>query len=228
MVSMIKDLREKDYAVVDDFLPEEVYHNGKLFLYSMRPRWSFLQDVSFMPDYNTINPDLHNKYGFSYVMYGEGMPVDDVEGKKELLDGLAQALDKHFVIDKIMRVKAGLQGKTLDPHAVQRPHVDLSYPHYTALFYFCTEESGYGVTTIYKEKHDPYEAPNSSNHHKHEDLTLVDSIQPKENRMLIFKGLTLHSSSAPVDTSIRIAVNLNFIGYPREESIQDEQSIRPT
>ena len=219
MVSMIKDLREKDYAVVDDFLPEEVYHKAKMFLYSMQPRWTFLQNVSYMPSLDTIDPNVQNNCGFSFVMYTSYEPTEEVEGKQEVLDGFAEALNNHFVIDKIVRVKAGLQTKTADPNFFHDPHVDLAYPHYTALFYFCTEESGHGVTTIYGERHDPYENPESSNGYLHKDLTLVDKIQPKENRMLIFKGNVLHSSSPPIDNSIRIAVNLNFMGYPREESI---------
>ena len=225
MVSTAKLLREADYIVLDNFLPEEAYNKAKVYLYSTEPKWTLLQNVSLNKEDEKIDARIADNFGFSCVMHLDQEPLDKSEKKQEVLDSFAETLSKYFRIDHVLRVRAGLQTKTNNTNFFHDPHVDYSYPHYTALFYFCTEDTGYGVTTIYKERHDHYHDPEKMTGYLHEDLTIVDKIQPKENRVLIFKGNVLHSSSPPLDNSIRIAVNLNFIGYPREESIQDEQSV---
>ena len=225
MVLTAKLLREADYIVLDNFLPEEDYNKAKTYLYSTEPKWTLLQNVSANKEDGEIDSRVADNFGFSSILHTDGENVEKTERRQDVLDIFAQSLHKYFHIAHVLRVRAGLQTKTNNINFFHDPHVDLSYPHYTALFYFCTEDTGYGVTTIYKERHDHYHNPDKMVGWRHEDLTLADSIQPKENRVLIFKGNVLHSSSPPLDNSIRIAVNLNFIGYPREESIQDEQFV---
>ena len=47
-------------------------------------------------------------------------------------------------------------------------------------------------------------------------MQVIDKIEAKENRVLFFKGNVFHSSSSPKTIFKRIAVNINFMGFPRK------------
>ena len=226
MVSIAEQLHTADYVVADNILPEEDYRKIKNYIWSPQRDWHLQQDNPDPHDPENIDPT--DTFGLGHLIYHQEFhqsPQNIPPEQQELVSLFMKELDKHFYVRDLIRVRGGLQPSVADFKGYHPPHVDFPFPHYVALFYMCEESSGKGCTAVYAEKDDPYLGQPHLKTWKHEDLTLVDEIQPRENRALIFKGNVLHSLAPPKDISIRIAININFVGYPREESIQDEQSV---
>ena len=81
------------------------------------------------------------------------------------------------------------------------PHVDLDGEHYTSIFYI--EESD-APTIIYNEMLMEGDVP------KDMELTEKQRIEPKPNRLVVFKGNYVHTGMCPTTTANRILVNSNF------------------
>ena len=71
-----------------------------------------------------------------------------------------------------------------------KPHIDMKENHKVILFYLNDSD---GDTYFYDN-----------------DLNIIDSVTPKENRAVLFDGSILHSSSKPVEFARRIVLNINL------------------
>tara|TARA_B100000965_G_scaffold161962_1_gene134830 strand:+ start:279 stop:797 length:519 start_codon:yes stop_codon:yes gene_type:complete len=119
--------------------------------------------------------------------------IDDGTRKKEmdiLLPLLFEAVYKYHSTDlkEIYRIRAVMwvRNQNETPHV---PHRDLEYEHYTMVYYVNNSD---GPTKIY------------------EDGCIIDEIEPKKGRAVIFSGDTYHASSTPTESSNRIVLNFNY------------------
>lgn len=93
----------------------------------------------------------------------------------------------------IKRARLGLITK-FHKKIVHSPHIDYKEPHSTILYYLNNSD---GDTYFYKEKEtDNYDVKFIGNY--------------KKNRMILFDGLTYHSSSTPCYNNQRIVLNINL------------------
>lgn len=181
--------QNEKYCVVDDWFAPSEYAVLKHYLTDPELGWNYLPSAATM----NASPDKLLHHGFAKEIYPTDTP------NTVLINLLTYKLSTVFNIDSLIRIRAGLQlpvGKRI----IHDPHVDFLEEHYTALFYFSSEIDA-GHTYIYD---------------KASDMNVLDKIEPRENRVLLFKGDVYHSSSAPEKVFKRIAVNVNFKGSINE------------
>jgi len=100
--------------------------------------------------------------------------------------------------ERILRVKANLytQGVSANHHS---PHIDLEEPHKVFLYYVDDSD---GYTWLFNER---FSGERVSN------LTVLDRIEPKAGRGLMFNGLNYHASSSPVYHKKRCTINIDYV-----------------
>ena len=132
-------------------------------------------------------------------------PIDPL--KRDHVQELGEvALD--FILDKaelsmkhLYRIRYALITNSAQQH-ISEPHTDHpERPHTVVLFYVNDSD---GDTVIYNEKNNW-----SGIEPKH--FTIAQTVKPKANRAIIFDGAIYHSSTTPVSTSARFAINYNIV-----------------
>lgn len=121
-----------------------------------------------------------------------------------LLCGLSSAnIDPHSLI----RMRTGMFMKSESNH-VHPPHIDYEFPHLVALLYINKTD---GDTILYNEKFEDVGMNALDYYHLKLNGVVTEQVRvsPKENTMVIFDGLTYHSSSSPTSDR-RIVCNFNF------------------
>ena len=108
-----------------------------------------------------------------------------------LLCEVVDKCEKGQEIKKLFRIRAGMfvKNQTNKPH---QAHVDRDDFHYTMLYYVNDSD---GPTNIFDYKGE----------------NVIQEIEPKKGRAVIFTGDTYHSSSCPRNHPNRIVVNYNFL-----------------
>lgn len=188
--------QNEKYCVVDDWFAPSEYAVLKHYLTDPKLGWCYTPSSVKME--SSSDKLLH--HGFAKQIYPSDNP------NAVLINLLTHKLSTVFNVDSLIRIRAGLQlpvGKRI----IHDPHVDFFGDHYTALFYFSSEIDA-GHTYIY----DKTASKDSKELIKASEMNVLDKIEPKENRMLLFRGDVYHSSSAPEKVFKRIAVNVNFKG----------------
>ena len=79
-------------------------------------------------------------------------------------------------------------------------HVDNPFPHIATIFYLNDSD---GNTVIYNEKFEKEGDTDS-------ELTIQREIEPKENRLVVFDGLYIHTGHVPTKHNNRVILNSNF------------------
>ena len=76
------------------------------------------------------------------------------------------------------------------------PHTDQNYPHWSCILYLIDSD---GDTVIYNEDKGA------------EELTILHTVEPRKNRLVIFDGDQMHTGHSPLHHANRILLNLNFM-----------------
>ena len=100
-----------------------------------------------------------------------------------LLEALDSPLKQVHRIRAVMSINGQVSEKGFPPH------IDLSHPHLTMLYYVNDSD---GATKIFEEES-------------------VVEIEPKKGRVLFLSGDTLHCGSCPIESDKRILINFNFL-----------------
>lgn len=185
-----------DIKIVDDVLTPNLYHAVKHSIIE-RSDWHVGLNIAG----NVTSEDRFNQYGFGMLIYD----VPDNPNAEPIrhpsfnlfftiylaqLDALGLIASEH----ELLRIRLGLlthQGSQV----IHDPHIDFNMPHRTMLTYFTTEE-GSGQTTFYKGSGAKRE--------------VMFENYPKENTCVDFNGLIYHSSSTPLKSPVRYAMNINY------------------
>jgi len=210
MSNISKALEVSDYLVVDDIFSEDNYKIIKDFF--NKTTWVHTPETNDHSKMNATREELLQDYGFTRLLYSNNQS-DDPMIAQMFLDNVKQVFDVHH----LDRIKAGLFTPS-ESEILHWPHVDNALPHWTALYYFSTEEDA-GHTYIYNQKFDPYMYKNPYEQwlQTKDKFEVQEKIQTKENRVVFFKGNVYHASSRPRNVFKRIAVNVNFFGHPKTD-----------
>jgi hypothetical protein len=150
---------------------------------------------------------------FSYSF--EHLVMDEGRKNSELFDLLVPLIvsilrENGETVNALTRIRLGMITVT-NSQLINTPHVDQHCEHKTGLIYFSTTDA---PTIFYKEKLDLNQNLNSEEYYRiilkeicTEDIR-VDSVK---NKMVLFDGLTYHSSSTPTDAPRRIVLNFNYV-----------------
>jgi len=95
----------------------------------------------------------------------------------------------------IVRMKANmqLQNKKSNENYTAMPHRDFDFEHVVLLYYVNNSD---GDTILFEDTTDK--------------LKIAHRIQPKKNRLLVFDGNWLHSSSVPINSEYRVVFNFDL------------------
>jgi hypothetical protein len=177
--------------VVDGFIPKSYQDAIHDTLISDYFPWHIKTNIS------GVEPFASSEYAKSQVgFYHSTLFENDVSDWHNLFVPLIYNIREFFEIkiNRIVRSRVGLFTKTNDPKP-HFPHVDFDYPHKTLLYYVNDSD---GDTVFYKND-------------RIDDLIESDRVTPKSGRAVLFDGNVYHSSTAPVHTNYRIALNINFV-----------------
>jgi hypothetical protein len=111
-------------------------------------------------------------------------------------------------VDKLVRVRIGSIGVTSTPHR-HTPHVDLEYPHQTALLYLNDSD---GSTELYDQFYDNTSQICNQDYFQtiKNNISLAQSIGPEANKLVCFDGFRYHSSETPTTVPRRLVINFNY------------------
>lgn len=184
-----------------------LFNKTKSVIFSNNFPWYYVATTAYT-DYVEQHETLYNG-SFYHLAMNNGVKNSEIAHTLE--DCFLVAAEKACVpVNKLHRIRIGMI--PICPIAsINPPHVDMETPHKVGLLYLNNSD---GHTYLYDQQYDPNYSKNNSSLYYTEvlnrSMTIKQNILPQENKMIFFDGLTYHSSSAPVNTKRRIAVNYVF------------------
>ena len=114
-----------------------------------------------------------------------------------LVDKLLNEIVSFFKWDlfEVFRVKSNLQTQCENnkKEYYNSPHVDIPNKNLKTMIYYVNNSDG--NTFFFDNK---------------ENLNIIDSVEPKKGRLVVFDGNILHSGQHPIQSEKRIVLNINF------------------
>lgn len=206
-------LKDKPFVVIDDYFSPTEYA-----LIKRRVETSELTFVPHVSGVSTESKDILHDSGFASQWY---CPEDKRNEYPFITELLHTKINQDFDVKNLMRIRLGVFIPSGSDLQVHDPHIDSRIPHYTGLLYTCTEV-GAGHTHLWNEFYDPYLYTSiEENIAELGDKLSLDKaikVEPKENRIIFFRGNMFHASSKPKGILRRTAININFEGVPRHGS----------
>jgi hypothetical protein len=183
-------------VVIDNFLPNFEYQRINRFVNSESFFWYFEKNIS--------NPDSKSSfydYGFENWICDENRYNNRED--KSIFDPLFSRLFDLTKRKNIHRCRFDMT--TYSPVKYKhRAHVDDFVDHLVSILYFSNTDA---ETIIYENK--CYTKEEYYNY-DFNSLKVLRSVEPKENRMLLFDGRRLHTGHSPSDCVNRILLNTNL------------------
>lgn len=187
--------------------------NGLLKIVSMPDfPWFYVPNSSYVKD------DHHNDMQAQSFFH---MAIYDCEQSSKAAPycefAIMSILDSLGIeVDFIQRARFALIPLNPSPY-VHTPHVDHWFPHTTGLLYLNDSD---GDTIFYNERyqHDLVKSDDKNDDVVQryyyevlkENVTEMERVPPKANKVVIFDGHQFHASSAPISTQKRLVLNFTF------------------
>ena len=159
------------YKIKNNFLPDDEFKKLFVLLNSPDFPWYF---------HNTTTTGDSHPY-FCHGLYNFDVP------KSSFYREVAGPIITKIPMYSLLRCKGNLYSKTGQPTASDK-HVDMEFPHTTAIFFINTNN---GFTVL-----------------SGDEEVKVESV---ENRLLTFDGLTPHYFITQTDSPVRINININYL-----------------
>jgi hypothetical protein len=186
-------LNLKDVYIIDDLLlPAHVDYLADFYT-GPNVDWKFQEDITYTHDNADFNIINDKNYGFSNLIHStadqHSSPLYHT-----VAPILFNVLNRFNITDHyVMKMRAFLQMPSVgQTNKINNPHVDADIEHIVILYYLTDAD---GDTIIYNETK------------KSNQYTIMDRVQPKKGRCVVFNGKHFHSSSQPT-TGIRATIIL--------------------
>jgi hypothetical protein len=190
------------FEIIDNALPSDVFKKLQDEILAFSFPWHYGRRVS-PEDGSDTNPYM---IGWVHTVFDLGL---EPKYSQELYDTVSNALFATIDnIGEIGRIRLICNTKS-EEALVTQPHVDFDYSHQTVLLYINDSD---GPTMLYNEKYHPALGIGSVEKYKNikHRLTVGATIEPKENRLVVFNGLHYHSGTLPVASARRVVMNVNY------------------
>ena len=174
--------------IIDNFLSPTYAKTIEYCLNSPGHQWSFNPKTVGKSEETELL-----QYGFSFNIFNE-FGWNDNNITKLVAPAVYQVQDAIEGVTKVDRCRLDMTVAN-GVKVRHQPHQDLEYPHTTAIYYVNDSD---GDTLVYNEKEPS------------DEYTIMESIAPKKNRLIIFDGLHFHTGHSPMETANRILINMNF------------------
>jgi len=190
------------FEIIDNALPTDVFKKLQDEILGFDFPWHYGRRVS-PDDGSDANPYM---IGWVHTVSDLGL---EAKYSQELYEDISKALFSTLDdIGEIGRIRLICNTKSEEP-LITRPHVDFDHAHQTALFYLNNSD---GPTILYNEKYNPVLGIGSNEKYNRikNQLTVGATIEPRENRLVVFNGLNYHGGTLPVTTARRVVMNINY------------------
>lgn len=171
--------------IFDDVVGEENSSKVENFLLSQDFPWFLIKKSS---------GKTKEIKGFSDTVQFEHHFIQDSKIHSNAIHPLMEILDWNNILKKtqispaILRMKSNLLLKTKS--TPNTPHIDFTHPH-TVLLYYVNDSSG---STVFYD----------------DNLNIIDEVNPKKGRIVVFNGNVYHSSTPPQVNDFRCVINFNL------------------
>ena len=154
-------------------------------------------------DYENCNLKINSPI-YTEMLSEKQFIIDLKQEKTIFLEKLESKLD--FKIDKIIRSKINwiFREHIDNKNGYYPPHTDNETNHWVLLYYVCNSD---GNTLMFEETQN--EIPFGQV--KDQTLNIMDSIEHKMGRGVLFHGSRYHCGLPPIENDFRITFNHNFI-----------------
>lgn len=184
-----------DVYIIDDIVPKlHQEYLEKLYI-SPATDWRFQKDITYHKD----NPEFDNidkfNYGFSNLIFDiSGIDTPLYHSVAPIMYAALNAINLRPI--RVLKARSFLQlPVTGQSNEINNPHRDADISHIVILYYLTDAD---GDTIIYNETT------------KSEHYTVMETVQAKRGRVVIFDGSHYHSSSKPTN-AVRATININVL-----------------
>lgn len=194
--------------IIDNLLTEPQHNDLINFITALDFPWYYQPNIAYINDPNSKNNEnLIKSFGLTHTVWDieKGQVSDALSLVEPIVDNFQKSTGKK--INNFIRIKINLQ--TPVPNNSQNKyngaHVDRYTPHNVLIYYPLESDGDTFVFNEVFDAEDPSTYPNTI------EPTIKERITPKENRLLALDtGFRYHSSSNPIDYSIRYSININY------------------
>jgi hypothetical protein len=183
--------------IIENFVPNSYQKELLNLTTSVDFPWFYNESISGqkIEEFKNFNSV---QYGFYHILYN---PNGENSHFYKLFLPLIYFIEEKTkqTVKELIRVRVGMNTFVSNKETIHIPHVDYHEPHKVLLYYVNDSD---GDTIMYNEVF--------SGEKNKKNFSIKEKISPKQGRAVLFDGLRYHSSSAPVNNTRRIAVNINF------------------
>ena len=187
--------------ILDNIIPKKQQEEIKNFMYGKTFPWYFVSDITHLDNQHQSRP------GHFHLMVDKGKTNSDyISEIKKISDSVNKKIKKKLQMYQVRSfLQLPLNEKLLysdSKHREDTPHIDIEQPHTVFLYYVNDAD---GDTVIYD-----YVSKNVKDVPNYEDIKMVKKITPKQGRVVVFDGMTWHSSTQPTKGP-RCIVNFDMV-----------------
>jgi len=190
--------------ILDNIIPKEEQEQLKDYLHGSFFQWYYTKDIT-NPDDNVphYRPGLFHNYFIDGVNNSE----PNYHFIKSISDKVNKIIQKNLVLYNVrsflhLPLNEKFMNSGDNKHKADTPHIDLDSPHTVFLYYVNDAD---GDTLLYD-----YKSTNILDRPKYENIKVTKRITPKQGRVVVFDGMTWHSSSQPTRGS-RCVINFDMV-----------------
>ena len=185
--------------ILDNIITKEEQEDFKNTLHGAKFNWFYIPDVTKLDNKQQQRPCLTHLYmnngHINSVWYDYVKKISDNVNKK-LKKKLRPVQVRSFL-------QLSLNKKFLGKEKIDTPHIDLTIPH-TVYLYYVNDCDGDTILYNYKSKNGVEDIP------YFEDVKIKKRITPKQGRVVVFDGMTWHSSTQPTKGT-RTIINFDMV-----------------
>jgi len=184
--------------ILDNIIPKKQQEDIKNTLHSLKFSWFFLPDVTHFDNTIQQRPCLTHLY-----MVNDKVNSAWYELVTKISDSVNKKLKKKLRPTQVRSfLQLSLSEKFLGK-GIDTPHIDLDIPH-TVYLYYVNDCDGDTVLYNYKSENGKEDIP------YFEDVKIIKRVTPKQGRVVVFDGMTWHSSSQPTKGT-RTIINFDMV-----------------
>ena len=191
--------------IFDNIIPLAEQEEIKNHLYGRHFPWYYTNDIT--------NPDenFQGRPGFSHMFFIDGVnnSPENLRYIKNISDEVNKKIKKNLLMHTVrtflqLPLNENILFKDKNKHIEDTPHLDLDCPHTVFLYYVNDAD---GDTLIYD-----YKSTNIEDRPLYDDINVVERVTPKQGRVIVFDGMTWHSSTQPTKGR-RTVINFDMVSH---------------
>jgi hypothetical protein len=211
------------YTVIDNFYEQEQFDKLQRMLLGPRMPWFYMPQISVPPWITVNDPNAVETDGLHNVIVDRERNYISQEYRVLYPYLVKMMAILGYTEENLYRVRAAMKwpkpGFGSDMYNI--PHIDATWPNKTIVFYLNDSD---GDTRLFHQRQQKMDVTMEQlpsdvseeqlilygNQFIKEGFTVMETVTPKANRLLIFDGMMYHTAGIPVNTERRVILNINI------------------